>query len=213
MPGVLEREKSGYRVIDGIITPIIAKEQIRSIQAALDSPYKYRAAAEHIKTALVLYADRKMPDYRNSVKESISAIEAVAKIISGKDKADLAAALKIIDANKPMHEAFKQVLQKLYVYASDSKGVRHALLDETAIYDRRVQRVRDVSYFPRVKTRLCVRVFARAGTPKNPWYPTAPTAPIFGQPSMGDWDSVMVEVGRELQITEVFDPNENLNDP
>jgi hypothetical protein len=76
-----------------------------------------------------------------------------------------------------------------------------------------VQRVRDVSYFPRVKTRLCVRVFARAGTPKNPWYPTAPTAPIFGQPSMGDWDSVMVEVGRELQITEVFDPNENLNDP
>jgi hypothetical protein len=133
MPGVLEREKSGYRVIDGIITPIIAKEQIRSIQAALDSPYKYRAAAEHIKTALVLYADRKMPDYRNSVKESISAIEAVAKIISGKDKADLAAALKIIDANKPMHEAFKQVLQKLYGYTSDAKGVRHALLDETAI--------------------------------------------------------------------------------
>jgi hypothetical protein len=81
----------------------------------------------------VLYADRKTPDYRNSVKESISAIEAVAKIISGKDKTDLAAALKIIDANKPMHEAFKQVRQKVYGHTSDAKGVRHAFLDETAI--------------------------------------------------------------------------------
>jgi tetratricopeptide (TPR) repeat protein/ADP-heptose:LPS heptosyltransferase len=31
--------------------------------------------------------------------------------------------------------------------------------------------------------------------PTNPWYPTAR---IFGQPMLGDWDSVMVEVGREL---------------
>jgi hypothetical protein len=31
--------------------------------------------------------------------------------------------------------------------------------------------------------------------PSNPWYPTAR---IFGQPTLGDWDSVMTEVGREL---------------
>jgi tetratricopeptide (TPR) repeat protein len=33
--------------------------------------------------------------------------------------------------------------------------------------------------------------------PTNPWYPTAR---IFGQPAMGDWDSVMAEVGRELAL-------------
>ena len=33
--------------------------------------------------------------------------------------------------------------------------------------------------------------------PTNPWYPTAR---IFGQPSMGDWDSVIAEVGRELAL-------------
>jgi tetratricopeptide (TPR) repeat protein len=33
--------------------------------------------------------------------------------------------------------------------------------------------------------------------PTNPWYPTAR---IFGQPTMGDWDSVMAEVGRELAL-------------
>jgi tetratricopeptide (TPR) repeat protein len=31
--------------------------------------------------------------------------------------------------------------------------------------------------------------------PTNPWYPTAR---IFGQPSLGDWDSVIAEVGSEL---------------
>jgi ADP-heptose:LPS heptosyltransferase len=31
--------------------------------------------------------------------------------------------------------------------------------------------------------------------PDSPWYPTAR---IFGQPEMGDWDSVIAEIEREL---------------
>lgn len=130
---VLEREKSGYRLIGGLITPIIEQEQLEEIQTALDSPHEFRAASKHIKTALEFYADRKTPDYRNSVKESISAIEAVAKIISGKESAVLTDALKVVDAKHPMHPAFKQAVDKLYGYTSDAKGVRHALIDETAI--------------------------------------------------------------------------------
>lgn len=33
--------------------------------------------------------------------------------------------------------------------------------------------------------------------PTNPWYPTAR---IFGQPAMGDWDSVIAEIGHELDV-------------
>ena len=109
---VLEREKSGYRLIGGIITPIIDKEQIAGIQSVLDSPATFRAAAEHISTALSLYANRKTPDYRNSVKESISAVESVAKVISGKNEATLGDALKLIDSKKSMHQAFKRGLSR-----------------------------------------------------------------------------------------------------
>lgn len=130
---VLEREKSGYRLIGSTITPNIDTEQIAGVQRALDSRAPFAAAAEHIRTALSLYAERKTPDYRNSVTESISAIESAVKIISGKNEATLGDALKLIDAKKPMHEAFKQALLKLYGYTSDAKGVRHALLDETVV--------------------------------------------------------------------------------
>jgi hypothetical protein len=130
---VLEREKSGYRLIGGIVTPIIDKEQIECVQTVLDSGSPFRTASEHIKTALSLYAHRKTPDYRNSVKESISAVESAVKIISGRSDATLREALKLIDSRKPMHEAFKQALLKLYGYTSDAEGVRHALLDETGV--------------------------------------------------------------------------------
>jgi hypothetical protein len=130
---VLEREKSGYRFIGNCITPIVESEQIEALQNALDSARDFRAAATHIKSALSLYAARKSPDYRNSIKESISAVESVAKIISGKDSATLSDAIRIIDAKAPIHEAFRQALVKLYGYTSDEKGIRHALLDEANI--------------------------------------------------------------------------------
>ena len=41
--------------------------------------------------------DRKTPNYRNSIKESISAVEALCKIITENEKATLGKALKIID--------------------------------------------------------------------------------------------------------------------
>lgn len=44
--------------------------------------------------------------------------------------------------------------------------------------------------------------------PTNPWYPTAR---IFGQPAMHDWDSVMAEVGRELAL-EIAKKSAAIND-
>jgi len=74
---ILERELSGYRFIGEKIAPITAEEEITEIEKALESTDSLRPVVIHLQEALKLFSDRKSPDYRNSIKESISAVEAI----------------------------------------------------------------------------------------------------------------------------------------
>jgi len=128
---VLEGELSGYRFINGSLTKITSEEEISEIEEALNIPDRFKGVRTHLKTALTKLSDKKSPDYRNSIKESISAIEALSKIISGQPKAKLKNALKKIEEETELHPALKDSFIKLYGYTSDSDGIRHALLDES----------------------------------------------------------------------------------
>src|SRR5450631_173308 len=79
----LEREKSGYRIIDEHLVPITDRIEINSITDAISTGNRFASALEHLKTAVDLFAKKPRPDYRNSIKEAISAVESAAKIISG----------------------------------------------------------------------------------------------------------------------------------
>ena len=125
---VLEEELSGYRFVGRKITPITAEEEISEIEQALKSPID--SIRIHVETALKLMSDRKSPDYRNSIKESISAVEALCKIIAKDEKATLGKALDIIESKIGLHKALKRAFDSLYGYTSTAEGIRHALLDE-----------------------------------------------------------------------------------
>lgn len=127
---VLKREVSGYRFIGGKISPITSEEEITEIEEALQSTKYLKLAAIHLKSALDLFSDRQSPDYRNSIKESISAVEAICILITAKDKATLGEAMKRINDKIKLHSALQQAFSKLYGYTSDADGIRHALLDE-----------------------------------------------------------------------------------
>ena len=78
-----------------------------------------------MKKALALYSDRQTPDYANSIKESISAVESMLAHIIGKE-ATLSGNLKELDKlGLDLHPAFKDALGKLYGFTSDSSGIRH----------------------------------------------------------------------------------------
>jgi AbiJ N-terminal domain 4 len=130
---VLERERSAYRFVGATITPIIAQVEIESLERSIESTELFSGAAKHIETAISLYSDRRNPDYRNAIKESISSVESAVKVIAKSESASLGDALKLVDIAHPMHSAFKAALLKLYGYTSDEKGIRHALLDETTL--------------------------------------------------------------------------------
>lgn len=78
---MLEQEKSGYRLLNDKFVNIISDEELQEINKIIDSPYQ--AVKIHINKALTLYSDRKKPDYENSIKESISAVESLCCIITG----------------------------------------------------------------------------------------------------------------------------------
>jgi hypothetical protein len=126
---VLEKELAGYRIIEGQISPITDKVELSSIMEAIDNSNKWKSVNIHLKTAIDYFSDRKNPDYRNSIKESISAVESCCGIISNKDKATLGETLLIIEKTHGLHGALKSAFSALYGYTSNSGGIRHALTE------------------------------------------------------------------------------------
>jgi hypothetical protein len=132
---VLKQEVSGYRLLDSQIVQITAEEEIVAVQEALDTARKSRllGVEAHLTAALAKLSDRKKPDYRNSIKESISAVESLAKVLSGDPKVELGKALKIVETKVGLHPALKKGFSAIYGYTSDEDGIRHALLDANNI--------------------------------------------------------------------------------
>jgi hypothetical protein len=126
---ILLKELSGYRFINGVITDITNKQEIEMLENALTDE-DFPNVKAHLHRALELLSDRKNPDYRNSIKESISAVEGIAKEIAQKPKAELAEALKEIESKGKLHGAMKKAFLSLYGYTSDANGIRHALMEE-----------------------------------------------------------------------------------
>jgi hypothetical protein len=114
----------GYRFVSGHIVQITSEEEIVAIEQALALPDSLKPVREHLRQSLMLLADRKAPDYRNSIKESISAIESLSKIISGLPKATLNPALNTVEKKTALHPVLKEAFQKLYGYTSDAQGTR-----------------------------------------------------------------------------------------
>lgn len=132
---ILEEESVGYRFIGGTLAPISSSEEINSITSAIEDA-KEKAlygTKKHIETALVLMAKKPIPDYRNSIKESISSIESIAKQLTGEAGGGLEKAISKLDSVVHFHGAFKAGLLSLYGYTSDKNGIRHAILEETDI--------------------------------------------------------------------------------
>lgn len=131
---ILERENSGYRFIHGILSPIVSEQEIASVETATSYVDRFKPVSAHLSASLQHFSNRTSPDYRNSIKESISAVEGMCQIITGDPKATLGQAVKKLeDSGVKLHPAFEGALQKMYGYTSDAEGIRHTLLEESTL--------------------------------------------------------------------------------
>ncbi len=130
---VLERENSAYRFVSGKVTPISSWDEIEEIEQAISGSDQYAGVRTHLQTSLGMLTDRQNPDYRNSIKESISAVESLAKQLVGVPSATLDGALKVLEKSHKLHPALKKAFSSLYGYTNDSDGIRHALMENSEL--------------------------------------------------------------------------------
>jgi len=130
----LTKENSIYRIIEGVAAKITDRQEITEIETALKTPYA--SAKGHLEKALTLFSNRENPDYENSAKESISAVESIAKEITGKHGGTLGQLAGKLD----LHDAFAKGLKHLYGFASDAHGIRHGESDEPLPLDEATAR-------------------------------------------------------------------------
>ena len=121
---MLKEENSAYKIVDDFVVEITSEQEIESIETAMETPHQN--VNKHINNALAIFSRRENPDYQNSIKESILAVEAIAQEITGKQKS-----LNALTQSLPIHSHFQAGLTELYNWTSTDGGMRHASSDKT----------------------------------------------------------------------------------
>lgn len=127
-----ERHKFAYRVIQKEVVEITSENEIAAIETALQTTSNNIRL--HLNKALELYSLRPTGDYRNAIKESISAVEAYCREKTNEET--LGKALNKMDAQGiTIPKMLKVAFEKLYAYTNQSDtGIRHALMDDDGKY-------------------------------------------------------------------------------
>jgi hypothetical protein len=125
---ILEKEMSAYRFVNGLVTKITDETEASEIEKASnesEGPVK-----THLRRSLELLSDRNSPDFRNSIKESISAVESFVALTLKTTNSTLGQLLNKLEKDISLHPALKSAFSSLYGYTSDEGGIRHALTEK-----------------------------------------------------------------------------------
>lgn len=122
-----KRHHYAYRLVNGRVVEVTVECEIKSIESAINDTDKN--VKTHLQTALEKLSLSQC-DYRNSIKESISAVECICREITGESTLDKA--LKKLESKGVVFNSqMKKGLENLYYYTNDgSTGIRHALMDD-----------------------------------------------------------------------------------
>lgn len=117
---------ASYRFIDSKIIEINSEEEMNEVETAINSTLE--EVNEHLQNSLNLLSNRENPDYRNSIKESIGAIECICRKITG--QSDLGKALAhLVEKGIKLNTRLQTGMSNFYQYTNDKNGIRHSIMD------------------------------------------------------------------------------------
>jgi hypothetical protein len=129
---VFERERCAFRFSAETLIKISEPEQLHEVSLSI-SQDKSAPLREHIRKASMYYSLTPEPDYRNSIKESISAVEATVAFVVGRKTTGITRPLKSIADKYEIHQALRDGFEKLYAWTSDESGIRHRLMGNSTV--------------------------------------------------------------------------------
>lgn len=130
----LERHHYAYRVINGLFIEVTSDIELEAIEKSLSTNENIKV---HLLQAISsISASNQVPDYRNSIKESISAVGCFLRGIFGGNS--LGEALKNLRSKHPnlINQFVLSAIEKIYTYTNQpNTGIRHELLTQNYIPD------------------------------------------------------------------------------
>lgn len=148
---LLEREHSGYRFIAGLLTPItntIELEEISTVFVNLNKP-ELHDVRQHMAKSVEFFSLKPVPDFKNSIKESICAVETLLKQKVTKEGKGLKQPLAMLRDRMKIHPQLCASIENLYNFASDEPGVRHGTWgedNETGFYEAKYTLVMSTAF-------------------------------------------------------------------
>lgn len=72
----------------------------------------------------MLLSETENKDYKNSIKESLTAVKTLCSIITEENKGTLGTTINLVTKEKNIHPALKEAISKLYGFAPDEPEIR-----------------------------------------------------------------------------------------
>lgn len=124
----MEYHNSAYRIHEDQVIMVNNKEELAEVKKVAQNSVQEHLTTvqEHLNTALKHLKPN--GDLRNSIKESISMVESVARLIAPTENT-LGKALKKLNKEGKVNPLLNESNLELYHYTNGKNGIRHALLD------------------------------------------------------------------------------------
>jgi hypothetical protein len=125
----LRASRAAYALFDSdTIVPIGSDPERETLARAFAdvATSEFHGARAHLRNA---GSELTVGNYAASIRESIHAVEAVARLLEPSAKT-LGPALSKVEKSLRIHPALRNGFSTLYGFTNDEKGIRHALLDE-----------------------------------------------------------------------------------
>mgnify|MGYP003668687556 CR=1 len=121
---ILIKHNSAYRLVNWQFIPITNDQEIISIENLSGQKEKFEPVKVHFEKALSFLSDKEAPDYENTIKETVSAIESTLKIIFNLPEGTIGKALPMAEKEGLIGSEFKTIITSLNRF-SNTKGIRH----------------------------------------------------------------------------------------